>query len=143
MNNVNKIKHLEMIQNIIERMAQNSFHLKAWAVAMVSVIGGLTIKEINNMVVLITFVPIACFWILDAYYLQLERKYRNLYHYISKKNEDEIDFNMKLSQLDSLDENDKKELEPWKCFTAISELIFYLPLAVISGVVGTFLIIGG
>ena len=37
----NKIKHLEMIESIIERMAKNSFQLKAWAMALVTVVGAL------------------------------------------------------------------------------------------------------
>jgi len=32
----NKIKHLEMIQGVINRMASNSFALKGWAVTLVS-----------------------------------------------------------------------------------------------------------
>lgn len=31
-----KIKHLEMIQGIINRMASNSFYLKGWAVTLVA-----------------------------------------------------------------------------------------------------------
>ena len=35
MNNDNKIKHLEMVQDVIKRMASNSFILKGWAVTLV------------------------------------------------------------------------------------------------------------
>jgi len=32
--NQNKIKHLEMIEAVIERMAKNSFQLKGWAMTL-------------------------------------------------------------------------------------------------------------
>lgn len=34
----NKIKHLEMIEHIIERMAKNSFQLKTWTMTLVAAI---------------------------------------------------------------------------------------------------------
>ena len=45
MTNTNKIKHLEMIENIIERMAKNCFQLKAWTMTLVVLIGGLAAKD--------------------------------------------------------------------------------------------------
>ena len=44
----NKIKHLEMIENIIERMAKNSFQLKTWAVTLVTLVGALGTKEADK-----------------------------------------------------------------------------------------------
>ncbi len=40
-----KIKHLEMIESIIERMGNNSFQLKGWTVTLVTIIGALSAKE--------------------------------------------------------------------------------------------------
>lgn len=39
--NQNKIKHLEMIEAVIERMAKNSFQLKGWAMTLVAAVGAL------------------------------------------------------------------------------------------------------
>lgn len=36
MNMNNKIKHLEMIENIIERMSKNCFQLKSWTMTLVA-----------------------------------------------------------------------------------------------------------
>ena len=41
-----KYKHLEMIQNIIQRMATNSFMLKGWAVTLIVAILGLHIFQL-------------------------------------------------------------------------------------------------
>ena len=36
-----KMKHLEMIEGVIERMGNNSFQLKGWAVTLVALVGAL------------------------------------------------------------------------------------------------------
>lgn len=74
-----KVKHLEMIEAIIERMGKNSFQLKGWAVTLVTVIGGLAAQGTEKRFFILAFVPTLAFWMLDAFYLQIERKYKNLY----------------------------------------------------------------
>ena len=44
----NKIKHLEMIEHIIERMAKNSFQLKTWTMTLVAAIFALSSKDANK-----------------------------------------------------------------------------------------------
>ena len=44
--NEQKIKHLEMIEAVIERMGNNSFQLKGWAVTLVGIIGGLSAQGV-------------------------------------------------------------------------------------------------
>ncbi|SDX73720.1 hypothetical protein [Salimicrobium album] len=45
--NEEKIRHLEMIQPIISRMAANSFYLKGWAVTLVTAL--LTYKSTQTI----------------------------------------------------------------------------------------------
>ena len=80
----NKTEHLKMIEDIISRMAANSFQLKSWTVSLISAI--LIFADFKNEIcfVWIAFVPIFVFWYLDAFYLQLERKYRKLYSMVQK-----------------------------------------------------------
>ena len=87
----NKIKHLEMIQAIITRMAQNSFMIKGWALTLVVAMVAFVPKT-AGLFVPIVLVPILIFALLDAYYLRLERRYRKLYDIVSKKEDAEIDF---------------------------------------------------
>lgn len=75
----NKLKHLEMIQGIINRMASNSFALKGWSVTLVAGIFALSSKDANEIYFLIAYIPIIVFWFLDAYYLLQERLFRSLY----------------------------------------------------------------
>ncbi|HLD15246.1 MAG TPA: hypothetical protein VJB94_01565 [Candidatus Nanoarchaeia archaeon] len=79
-NNLNdKVKHLELIQSIINRMATNSFILKGWSVTLVT---GIIILSLNNSIknfIYLGLVPTLIFWGLDAYYLKQERLFRKLY----------------------------------------------------------------
>ncbi len=127
----NMVKQLEMIQGIINRMGSNSFALKGWAVTLVAALFALASKNTNPMYFFIAYIPILVFWGLDSYYLQIERKYRNLYDYVRRQNEIEIDYNM--STKEDYCDNDKTEYI--NCLIAVTEMGFYIPLALISGVV--------
>ena len=74
-----KIKHLELIQNVISRMNANSFKIKGWMITVLSALLALYANGKNDLYIYLAIVPILLFWILDAYYLQQERKYRKLY----------------------------------------------------------------
>lgn len=74
-----KKQHMDMIQNIITRMASNSFLVKGWSISLISAILIFANKDNNSNYIIVTFLPAISFWILDAYYLQLERKFRELY----------------------------------------------------------------
>lgn len=88
-----KMRHLEMIQEVISRMANNSFALKGWTVTLVAGIFTLSGDAIGtNFWVL--FIPIIIFWRLDAFYLSKERSYRALYEHVAGLNSNQINFNM-------------------------------------------------
>jgi hypothetical protein len=94
----NKTKHLEMIQAIINRMAQCSFSLKGWAVTLVVALLALSTAATEKIaVIIICFIPLGVFWILDAYYLWQERMFRALYDRVRVLGEADIDFSMNTS----------------------------------------------
>lgn len=128
MDNTNKVKHLEMIENLIERMAKNCFQLKAWTMALVALIGGLAAKDSERKFIIIAFIPIIVFWLLDTYYLRIERQYRMLYKTITAKDDDKIDFSMELSQIQNLSIQDSKKICFLNCLFSVTELIFYLSI---------------
>ena len=96
--NEKKIKHLEFIQNVISRMNSNSFLIKGWVITLVSALFALAANDSNINFVLITYIVIPVFWVLDGFFIATERKYRALYEYVAKKKEIEIDFNMNVSE---------------------------------------------
>ena len=94
----NKIGHLNMIQEIINRMGNNSFSLKQWAVGIMIAIYAFA-GENSHKAVVVTIIPLVVFWILDSYYLMIERKFRGLYDEVRKKEEKIIDFNMNFNSI--------------------------------------------
>lgn len=127
----NKQKHLEMIQNVITRMANNSFMLKGWAVTLVAGIFALASNDANKIFFLIAYVPIITFWGLDAYYLRQERLYRKLYDDVRKKKEEDIDFSMNAALSKFM--TDKTTYS--NTLLSVTELWFYLPLALLTAAV--------
>jgi hypothetical protein len=93
-----KLKHLEFIQQVIARMASNSFLLKGWTVTLVvGLFAFANVKEMDSKYILLAFIPAIFFWVLDGYFLQQERKYRDLYNEVTSKPESAIDFSMTAS----------------------------------------------
>jgi len=90
----NKLKHLEMLQGIIQRMATNSFMLKGWNVVLVSAIFALASSPVKHHLVFIAYLPAFMFWLLDGYFLRQERLFRKLYDKVRVTSEDMIDFSM-------------------------------------------------
>ena len=125
----NKIKHLEMIESIIERMAKNSFQLKAWAMTLVTVVGALGAKEADKRFMLLAFVPIIGFWLLDAFYVQQERRYKALYRSVCEKKEEEIDFNLNTRNI-TFTSDEAKRICFFNCLKSTSVSLFYGVLTV-------------
>lgn len=76
-------KEIDLIQSCISRMSQNSFMVKGWLITLVAVILALLPENFNlNILCIISFIVIACFWYLDAFFLKTERLYRWKYNWV-------------------------------------------------------------
>lgn len=95
----NKRKHLEIIQTVINRMASNSFLFKGWSITIIAGISAFATKESNGLLMIVPIVATLLFWGVDAYYLMLERAFRNIYDEVRRKKESEIDFQLKPSNI--------------------------------------------
>ncbi|WKZ71127.1 MAG: hypothetical protein QY331_07665 [Melioribacteraceae bacterium] len=89
-----KLKHLEMIQGIINRMAQNSFMLKGWSVIIISALFVLAAKDSVKEFVYLGYFPAVIFWVLDSYFLWQEKLFRKLYDKVRSISNEDIDFSM-------------------------------------------------
>lgn len=100
MNENELFKEIDLIQDCINRMAKNSFMLKGWALTLFAGVTAVTKgSNFSDLATLVcaTIVPYVCFWILDAYFLHTEQKYRKLYDIVLKKrknNDDEGQFEL-------------------------------------------------
>ena len=71
--------HLEIMQDVIQRMAENSRSCKVWCVTLVSAILVLVARTGNAEHAMIALAPTVLFLVLDAYYLSLEGAFRKSY----------------------------------------------------------------
>lgn len=123
----NKIQHLQMIQNIITRMAGNSFALKGWAVTLIVGIYALLGQQANKKMLCIAYIPILVFWLLDSFYLLQERQFRKLYDVVRQLEESEINFDMRRESLTLVDYR--------KSVLSITECFFYILLAIVATII--------
>ena len=96
-----KLKHLELIQGVINRLSTNSFLLKGWSVVLVSALFALAAPESRAAFVYLAYIPAVVFWGLDGYFLWQERLYRGLYDYVRLQPDADIDFSMDTSRCSS------------------------------------------
>ena len=121
----NKLKHLEMIQNIVNRMASGSTFLKGWTVIFVAAVLGFILKNSQPIYVWLAIIPTLFFWGLDGVYLRQEKLFRKLYDKVRILEEENIDFSMDTSEVE-------KDVKNWLriCFSK-TIFPFYLPTLVV------------
>jgi len=118
-------KEIDLIQGVINRMANNSFLLKGWLISLIAVILALSKEKIVatdltyfNFTICL---PVIVFWYLDAFFLHKERCYRKLYEWVieNRKNTDEYLYSLNYvrfeKQVDSI----------WKVMFSKTLLPFY------------------
>lgn len=112
----NKIAHLEMIQGVVNRLANSSFLMKGWTVILVSALFALSATGSRVYFILLAYFPVIAFWGLDGYYLWQERLFRKLYDKVRVMDESEIDFSMDTSVV-------KDQVKTW-CEVTFSKTVF-------------------
>ena len=123
-----KRQHLEFVQSAITRMANNSFQIKGFTMVMATLLAGLW-GESKNMIFLWLLIPVTvmCAWV-DAYYLQLERKYRELY----KRSVEQLEKKQSLTEIYNMDVRSISH-SYWKCLFSKSMTMPYLITLLIIG----------
>lgn len=89
--NEEKMRHLELIQDVVTRLAHNSFAYKGWSIALVAAIFALAAGQAQPAYLLVALVPTLAFWGLDGYYLRQERLFRKLYDGVRKAAPSELE----------------------------------------------------
>ncbi len=72
--------HLGILQSVIQRMAANSSSSKAWCITLISAILVIVADKGKPQYVWIAIIPNFLFFFLDAYYLGLEKGFRQSYN---------------------------------------------------------------
>ncbi len=124
-----KQSHLEMIQGVVNRLSHNSFLLKGWSVILISALFALAANNAKVLFIYLAYFPAIAFWVLDGYFLQHERLFRELYDYVRGLEEEKIDFSMNTKVV-------KDKVESW------DKIVFSKTLLIFHGaVVGSILIV--
>ena len=71
--------HLTIMQGVIQRMAESGRSCKVWCVTLVAATLVLVARTGEPRHALVALAPTVLFYLLDAYYLTLERRFRNSY----------------------------------------------------------------
>jgi len=130
----NKLKHLELIQGVINRMAANSFLLKGWSVTLAAALFALAAKDANPKLIALAYYPILIFWVLDGFFLSQERRYRALYDKVRALPEANIDFSMDTTEFN-------KGRNTWaSAALSTTLLIFYLAVLIVMLLVAWYLL---
>lgn len=120
-----KIKHLEIIQGSINRISGNSFLLKGWSVTLIIALFALLGRDGGIEHAILALFIFVIFWILDGYFLSQERLFRDLYDFVRKLKDRDVDFSMNTKKY-------YKGKNTFLCsFLSKILLIFYFPITIL------------
>lgn len=129
--------HLGYIQAVIDRMGQNSFHAKEWSVTVVSALIAFYLtkdaEESRFVIVITAGVVTILFGLIDAYYLHLERGYRQLYKVVAQL---ESDSSIKPYSMNRPNQT-KGFCHYMKAFVSVSTGLFYL--VILLGIIALYI----
>ena len=69
MSDERKIKHLELVQGVINRLSRCSFLLKGWSVVLVSALFALSAADSQPIFAFLAFMPTLVLWGLDGFFI--------------------------------------------------------------------------
>lgn len=123
--------HISMLQGIINRMAANSANCKNWTVTLVAAMLVLLVdKNMQIPNAWICLVPIALFYLLDCYYLGLERLCIASQNKFLKRIYNDEDYIESLYKVEGLKDKCKQFCNTIKAMNSVSTTLFYLIVAI-------------
>ena len=130
-------KHLEIMQGVINRMAENSRSCKVWCVTLAAATLVLVARTGEPRHALIALVPTILFLFLDSYYLALERAFiRSQNAFVGKLREDAL----KRTDVFKVAPTGMGMCLVGRCLGSVSIWLFY-PLVAVTIVLAWLLII--
>jgi hypothetical protein len=123
--------HLGILQNVIQRMSANSTNCKAWSVTLVAAVLVIVADKGKPEYAWIALLPTVLFLALDAYYLALEKGFRNAYNqFVSKLRTGSLT-EQDLYSVQPVGEQSKLQMEAVQSFSVWG---FYISLALLTAV---------
>lgn len=132
-------KEIDLIQNCIARMGQNSFNVKGWLIGLIIAVIALLPESIDiSVICLIIIGTTVVFWGLDAFYLKMEKLYRWKYEWVIEKRMDTKDYAYNLNPYQKemwlLNSNNESKTEPFLIRIMFTKTLipFYLPIIIVA-----------
>jgi hypothetical protein len=126
-----RIKHLEMLQSLITRMAGYGASFKSYCITVTTAVIGFAFTLHRPAVAALALLPVIAFGVADAQYLRVERRFREIFNLVRKESWDTMpsfEINLQSAPAQSF----------LSAATSWSIVWFYIPLAI-----GVFLAIFG
>lgn len=124
--------HISMHQDIINRMAGNSANCKNWTITLVAAMLVLLVdKKMQIPNAWICLIPIVLFYLLDCYYLGLERMCIASQNEFLEKVKNENDYIDSLYKMEAIKDNCKQLCNTIKAMKSFSTLPFYVIVAIV------------
>jgi hypothetical protein len=134
--------HISMLQGIINRMAENSANCKNWTVTLVAAMLVLLVdKNMQIPNAWICLIPIGLFYLLDCYYLGLERLCISSQKSFLERICNNGDYIENLYKVEELKDKCDQICNTIKAMMSVSTTPFYLIVAIVVLFFGC--IIGG
>jgi hypothetical protein len=83
-----RIKHLEMLQALITRMAGYGAAFKSYCITVTTAVIGFAFTLHRPTVAALALLPVVAFGLADAQYLRVERRFRDVFNLVRKENWD-------------------------------------------------------
>lgn len=131
-------KEIDLIQACINRMAQNSFMVKGWAITLIAVVLALLPESFDvTLLCSVGVVATLCFWYLDAFFLRTERLYRWKYDWVIARRSETTEYAYDLNPNNSnmwLPVDGKKRKAPTVLRMMFTKTVtpIYVPLFLLS-----------
>ncbi|PLX21877.1 hypothetical protein C0584_01310 [Candidatus Parcubacteria bacterium] len=123
-----KLRHLEFILSIENRLATLSSVIKGWAISLIPALFALSIKGIEIIYLVAIYLMLLIFWTLDAHVLTIERSYRAHYNAVRLKDPEKINFDMNTKHYKNTKIHGKKVSFLAAMFSR-NHTVFYLSLS--------------
>lgn len=123
-----RIRYLEILQGIINRMADNSFKMKEWFITVLCACIAAYVGTGKALMFLVIVFAAIVFGLLDVCYLREERTFRKIYNNASNLKVEITDFKINPKEL-----NKEEKCGFFPPFSSWSIYILY-GLAIIAGV---------
>lgn len=120
--------HLAMLQNVLQRMASNSSSCKSLCITLVTAVLVIVADKGKPDYALIALLPTVIFACLDAYYLALEKSFRETYNQFVSKLHNKLLVSSDLYVIKPQEKMSKHQVDAIK---SMSVWGFYVPLVIL------------